>query len=112
MDKNFVMLEGQVGDDLSYGRTQDGKDYGTFSLLLNGYSREYHDSSERQHGFTIVRVMVFDVRLVERMRSLKVRSGTRVGVFARLNSHRTEYRGISYIQNDVVVRDLYVVKVS
>lgn len=110
MDKNFVILEGQVGDDLSYGKTQDGKDYSTFSLIINGYSKDYHDSSERQHGFTMIRIMVFESRLVDRMRDLKVRTGTRVGVFARLNSHRTEYRGISYIQNDVVVRDLTVVR--
>lgn len=110
MDKNVVFLEGSVGEDLNYGKTQDGKEFGTFSLLVNGYSREYHDSSERNHSFVMIRVMVFERSLVERMRELKVRSGTRVSIFARLNSHRSEYRGVSYIQNDVVVRDLAVIK--
>lgn len=110
MDKNFVMLEGHIGNDLSYGKTQDGKEFATFSLCIDGYSKDYHDTSERKHGFVMVRIMVFEKRLVDRMHELKVRTGTRLSVFARLNSHRTEYKGISYIQNDVVVRDMSVIR--
>lgn len=111
MDKNIVILEGSVGDDLSFRRSQDGKEFVTFTLLVGGYSREYHDRSETR-DVVYIRVMCFDGRLVERVRAMSLRNGSRVNILARLNSHRSEYKGISYIQNDVIVRDIVLVRTS
>ena len=51
-DKNRVMLEGIIGDDFRYSKTQEGKEYATFSLCINAFDKEYADSTERSHSQT------------------------------------------------------------
>ena len=110
MDKNIVMLEGQIGDDFKFGKTQDMKEVCTFTLCINSFIKDMADSTERTNSQVYIRTMIFDKKLVEYMKKVKAKQGQRVSVFARLTSHKSEYRGISYIQNNVVVRDIHVIK--
>lgn len=112
MDKNIVYLEGRIGTDFKYGKTQEGKDFATFSLVLSSssYDREVHDSTERNFSETYIRILCFDKRQVEYLRRINANSGQRVCVYGRLSSHRTEYKGVDFIQNNVVVRDLSILK--
>lgn len=112
MDKNVVFLEGQIGDDFKYGKTQDMKEFCTFTLSINSFIKDMADSTERTNSQVFIRTMIFDKRLVEYMHKVGAKQGQRVSVFARLTSHKSEYRGITYIQNNVVVRDIHVIKMK
>lgn len=110
MDKNIVHLEGIIGDDYKVGKTNEGKEFCTFSLCINSYSKQFSDSTERNHSVTYIRVMVFDKKKVEYLINVDAKRGQRAIVFGRLASHRSEYKGIDFIQNNVVVRDISIVK--
>lgn len=109
IDKNFVFLEGIVGDDYKYMKTRDGKDFATFTLYINSFNKEYRDKTEAAI-YVHIRIMVFDARLVEYLKKVKPRNGNRVSILGRLNSHKNEYKGTELWQNDVVVRDIHIIK--
>lgn len=110
MDKNFVMLEGVVGNDLKYGVAINGQNYATFTICINPYFKDLHDSTESTKPMTYIRLFVYDQRKVAYMRKVGTRQGNRVTVFGRLNSTRSEINGKEIIQNNVIVRDISVLK--
>lgn len=110
MDKNIVMLEGIIGDDFKYGRTQEGRDFATFSLCVNAYIKEMADSTERTHSQTYVRIFIYDKRQIEYLQNVKAHRGQRASVFGRLSSCKCEYKGITYISNNVIARDITIIK--
>lgn len=110
LDKNIVILEGVVGDDFKWAKTQEGKEFATFSLCIDSYIKEFADSTERSHSQTFVRINVFDKRYIEYLHRIKLHAGHRVSVFGRLNSSRNEYKGISLMQNNVVCRSIEVIR--
>ena len=109
-DNNIVLLEGRIGEDYKYGKTQDGKEFATFSLVIAATNHEYKDQDELNRPTTYVRVFAFDKRQIEYLRKVKARSGYRASVFGRLNSSHTEHKGISIMSNNVVVRDIHIIK--
>jgi len=104
------MLEGRIGEDFKYGKSQNGKNFATFSLCINASNHEYKDEDEMNKPTTFVRVFVFDKRQIEYLHKVKARSGYRASVFGRLNSSHTEHKGISIMSNNVIVRDIHIVK--
>lgn len=110
LDKNIVWLEGLLGDDFKYGRTEDGKEYATFSLCVNSFIKEISDKTERTHSQNFIRTTVFDKKLIAYLRKVDAHRGMRVSVFGRLSSFKTEYRGIDFIQLSIVVRDIAVIQ--
>jgi len=110
MDKNIVMLEGVIGDDYKYGKTQDGKEYATFSLCINSYMKEFADATERTHSQTYIRIFVFDKKQVAYLQKVKARRGQRASVFGRLTSVKNEYKGNTFITNNVTCRDITIIK--
>ena len=110
MDKNIVVLEGIIGDDFKYGKTQEGKEYATFSLSVNAYIKEISDSTERTHSQTYVRIFVYDKKQLEYLRRVKANRGQRASVFGRLSSFKNEYRGITFMTNNVICRDITIIK--
>lgn len=111
MDKNIVWLEGVIGDDYKYAKTQDGKEFATFTLLVRSYMKEFADKTEKR-DYTYLRIMVFDSKLVEHLHKMSARRGHRVSVLARLNSHRQEYKGNAFVQVDIVARDIQIIKTN
>ena len=110
LDKNIVWLEGLLGDDFKYGRTEDGKEYATFSLCVNSFIKEISDKTERTHSQNFIRTTVFDKKLIAYLRKVDAHRGMRVSVFGRLSSFKSEYRGIDFIQLSIVVRDIAVIQ--
>lgn len=110
MDKNIVVLEGIIGDDYKSGKTQDGKVYITFSLCINSHLKEFADSTERTHSQAYIRIFVFDKKQVEYLQGIKAKRGQRAFVFGRLKSVKNEYRGNTFITNNVVCRDVAIIK--
>lgn len=110
LDKNIVLLEGLIGDDAKFGRTQDGKDYYTFSLCVNSFIKEMADDTERTHSQAFVRIFVYDKKQLEYLHRINVHRGQRASVFGRLSSFKTEYKGHSFITLNVICRDIDVVQ--
>lgn len=110
LDKNIVFLEGLLGDDYKYGRTEDGKEYATFSLCVDSFIKEISDKTERTHSQNFIRTTVFDKKLIAYLRKVDAHRGMRVSVFGRISSFKTEYKGIDFIQLSIVVRDICVIQ--
>lgn len=110
LDKNIVWLEGLIGDDCKYGRTEDGKEYFTFSLCVNSFIKEISDKTERTHSQNFIRTTVFDKKLIAYLRRVDAHRGMRVSVFGRVSSFKTEYKGIDFIQLSIVVRDIAIIQ--
>lgn len=111
MDLNIVFLQGKIGNDLQYKKTSEGSQFATFSVVVNSFSKDMKDSTEKRSE-TYIRVMCFDKHIVEYLQRVNAKQGNKVSILARLNSHKSEYKGISFIQNDVIARDVVVVKVK
>jgi single-stranded DNA-binding protein len=84
LDKNIVFLEGVLGDDFKYGRTEDGKEYATFSLCVNSFIKEISDQTERTHSQNYIRTTVFDKKQVEYLRKVNAHRGQRATIFGRI----------------------------
>jgi len=110
LDKNIVFLEGVLGDDFKYGRTEDGKEYATFSLCVNSFIKEISDQTERTHSQNYIRTTVFDKKQVEYLRKVNAHRGQRATIFGRISSFKTEYKGIEYIQLSIIVRDIGIIQ--
>lgn len=110
LDKNIVMLSGIIGDDAKFGKTSEGKPYFTFSLCVNSFMKEMADSTERTHSQAFLRIFVYDKRLVEYVERVKAKRGQRANVFGRLVSFKNEYKGNVFMTNNVVCRDIEIVK--
>lgn len=109
-DKNFVILEGIVGNDVQKGTSVNGNNFITFSLCIDTYYKPLHDSTESDHRMVYIRVFFFDQRLITYLNKCKVRKGLRVSVFGRLNSTATDIKGKQIVQVNVVARDVSVFK--
>lgn len=109
-DRNLVILEGIVGDDYKVAKTQECKEYVTFSLCINAYDKEYADSTERSHSQTYVRCNVFDKKMVEYLKNVKAHRGQRASVFGRISSYKSEIKGVDFFTNTVTIRDISIIK--
>lgn len=109
-DKNIVLLEGIVGDDFKYGRTKEGKDFATFSLCINAYTKEFSDATERTHSQTYIRIFCYDKKQLEYLQRVNACRGNRASVFGRLSSFKNEYKGNTFMTNNVVCRDITIIK--
>ena len=110
LDKNIVWLEGLLGDDFKYGRTEEGKEYATFSLCVNSFIKEISDKTERSHSQNYIRTTVFDKKQIGYLRRVNAHRGQRASVFGRISSFKTEYKGIDFIQLSIVVRDICIIQ--
>lgn len=109
MDRNDVYLSGKISG-LAYSKTSDGKEFAYFLLEQNTYDRLSADKSEKQGISNLIRVMVFDERHVDYLKKVKAKNGNNVYVYARLNTHRYEKKGIEVFQINVVARTIAIVK--
>ena len=109
-DKNRVALEGLIGDDFRLAKTQEGKEYITFSLCINSYDKEYADSTERTHSQTYVRCNVFDKKQIEYLKKVNAHRGQRACVDGRISSYKSEIKGIEFFTNTVTIRDVSIIK--
>lgn len=110
LDKNIVFLEGLLGDDFKFGKTEEGKEYATFSLCVNSFIKEISDKTERSHSQNYIRTTVFDKKQIEYLRRVGAHRGQRASVFGRISSFKTEYKGIEFIQLSIVVRDIAIIQ--
>ena len=110
LDKNIVLLEGLIGDDAKFGRTQDGKEYFTFSLCINSFLKDMADSTERTHSQAFIRIFCYDKRQLEYLRKVNVHRGQRASVFGRLSSFKNEYKGNTFMTLNVICRDITIIQ--
>lgn len=109
-DTNIVILAGRVGENVKFGTAQNGNKYCTFILEVDAYSRDMHDSTERDYSKTLVRIFVYDKVQLAYLERVGIKQGNFVQLLARLNSHKTEVGNKNIIQNSVIVRDISVIK--
>lgn len=111
-DKNFVFLEGIVGNYVKHGKAVNGKNFITFNVCINTYDSQFHDQSEIEHPTALIRVFVYDAKQVEYLNKVKIRRGHRVSIAGRLASSSREFGGTKIVVLVVVVRDITVAKTS
>lgn len=109
-DRNNVDLRGIIGDDFKYGRTQDGKEFATFTLCINSYDKIMADSTERTHSQTYVRIFCYDKNQVEYLRMVNAHRGQRIYIDGRLSSFKNEYKGNTFMTLNVICRDLGIIQ--
>lgn len=109
-DTNIVILAGRVGENVKFGTAANGNKYCTFLLEVDAYSRDMHDSTERDYSKTLVRIFVYDKVQLSYLERVGIKQGNFVQILARLNSHKTEIGSKNIIQNNVIVRDISVIK--
>lgn len=115
LDKNIVLLSGISGDDVKFSKASNGKDYCTFLLLITTFDKEIGDVDAHTRSMDMIRIMVFNnkkTNLVDYLKSIGFKRGMRVTVFGRIQSYKTEVKGNSIIQNNVIVRDIEVIQTS
>ena len=110
LDKNIVFLEGVIGDDFKYGKSENGNDFATFSLSVNSFVKEISDQTERTHSQNYIRTTVFDKKQLEYLRKVNAHRGQRASIFGRISSFKTEYKGIEFIQLSIIVRDIGIIQ--
>lgn len=110
LDKNIVLLEGIIGDDAKFGKTQEGKEYFTFSLCVNSFLKDMSDSTERTHSQVFIRIFVYDKKQIEYLHKVKAHRGQRASIFGRLSSFKNEYRGNTFVTMNVICRDINITK--
>jgi hypothetical protein len=108
-NKNIVILEGRVGNDLKYKKTKEGRVFATFTLEIDSFDKLLRDTTE-SHSIVYIRIMVFDINIIRYMQRVKIKQGNIVNIFARLNNHIHEHKGETICLIDVVVRDLHLVQ--
>lgn len=111
-DTNIVILAGRVGENVKFGTATNGNKYCTFILEIDAYSRDMHDSTERDYSKTLVRIFVYDKVQLNYLERVGIKQGNFVQILARLNSHKTEVGSKNIIQNSVIVRDISIIKTS
>ena len=104
------MLEGTIGEDFKWSKAQNGAEYATFSLCMNSYIKEIADSTEKTHSRTYIRIFVYDKKQLEYLKRVKVKRGQRIAILGRLTSAKNEYKGITYMSNNVTCRDISIIK--
>ena len=107
--KNILVLEGRVGNDFRYSRTIEGRVYASFTLQVKSFDKELKDSTENKEHIRI-RIEVFDHKLVKYLQAVNCHNGCLVNILGRLNAYKAEKNGVTFYQNDVVVRDINVIK--
>lgn len=108
-DKNIIILSGIIGDDAKFGKTKEGKEYYTFSLSVNAYSKHLADGTERTHSQTYVRIFCYDKAQLEYLKKVSVHRGQRANIFGRIASAKNEYKGVTFMTNNIVCRDIEIV---
>ena len=109
--QNQVFLKGCIGDDLVFKKAKSGKDYCSFSLIVNHDTKELSD--EETNGVEYVRIFIFNnkkKKMVDKLKEMGLRRGLFVSIIGRLQTARTEVKGISLIQLTVQVRDLSIIQ--
>lgn len=109
-DKNIVLLSGIIGDDYKYGKTQEGREFATFSLCINSFFKEMADSTERTRSQAFIRIFIYDKKQIEYLHRVNAHRGQRASVFGRLVSFKNEYKGNTFITNNVTCRDIEIIK--
>ena len=108
--QNSVYLSGITGDDVKFGKAANGKEYCTFLLEVNHNGKMMGD--EQTSGVELIRVAIFNNKrkLVDYLKEMGFRRGMRVNIVGRLQSTKTEYKGIELIQLMVQVIDITIVQ--
>ena len=101
---NEVHLKGRIADGLKFAKSKRGKEYATFSLVIEPSAKRKEAGSE---SLTYVRVMVFDEDEVLYMH----RRGAHTGMIAELYCYITSRKASvtkdkSIISNQVIVRKM------
>lgn len=111
--QNQVFLKGQIGDDFKIGKAKSGKRYISFSLIVNHSTKDL--SEEETSSVEYIRIFIFNnnrKKMVDKMEELGLRRGLFVSIAGRLQTARTEYKGISLVQLSVHVNDLNIIQTA
>ena len=105
VDKNDMLIEGVIADDVTYKTAETGSKYCTFSI-----------HTETREGSKIVpantRVFVFDQRCIDYLKRMNAHEGQRVSVSAYARTGKQDIHGKAIITTMVTVKDIHLIKMS
>ncbi len=110
MDKNVLLLEGTIAEDVAYNKLSSGRLYARIAILTETHKVSDMDSTKRKQQYATTRVMVFAPRLVTILRDNNVHRGTRVSMYGWVSTQKIDHRGEGILQNVVVAEDIHIVK--
>ena len=105
MDYNQCFLQGQIGEDFKFSKTESGTTFATFSLAMDG-------KFKGADCMIYIRIMVFKPPLVKYLQDVGAKRGNRCTVIGSLQSYKREIKGESIIQNTVLVNDITIRKTA
>lgn len=108
LDKNLVFLEGII-EGFKYDKAEGGREYATFSLSINAVFREMADDFERTKSQQWIRIFCYNKKIIEHLKRINAHNGQRASVFGRLSSFKNEYKGITFMTNCVMCRDIDII---
>lgn len=111
MDINECFLRGRIGQDFKFAKTKDAREFATFSIAINNIASRKWDKTAHDN-IVYLRIMVFDTRLVQYLHKVNAKANDMVNVFARLNSHKVNQKGVEYSQIDIVANDISIIKIK
>ncbi len=100
---NKVELGGYVGDKVIWKKAKNAKKYCSFQIITNHVYNVY-DSDTETSSRDFIRIIVFNnrkKRLVDKLEEAGLRQGMRIRLEGKLQTSRTEYKGIDLIQMTV-----------
>lgn len=109
--QNQVFLKGQVGDDIVFRTSKNGKDYCTFSLIVNCTNKWLSD--EETNSVEFIRIFIFNnqrKKMVDKLKEMGLRRGQFVSIIGRLQTSKTEHKGINILNLTVQVLDLSILQ--
>lgn len=104
--KNYVYLVGKIVSTYKFGRSQNGNEYVSFVLLVQGKTSA--TTTEHQATCT-VSVMCFKPSTIKYLKEVGVKYGSNVIVDGFVSSYKKEIKGKEIVINTVTANDIYAI---
>jgi len=111
--ENHVKLRGYVGDKVIWGTAVTGREYCSFQIITSD-SKEY-ESDIVSESRNFIRIMVFNQRkrkLVDELKEAGLKRGMHIEVEGRLQTSKTDYRGMAVLQLFVQIKSFEILSNS
>lgn len=105
--ENRFYMSGVVDSEVKYDKTVNGEQYAWFALSIENRQAANSTDSNRYQN---VSIMVFQKKLIEYMKSVRLKRNDLCVVFGWVSSFSREIKGKNYAVNGVNATQVFAVK--